>query len=134
MRIPKEEYNKARACLKRYSYNCMNILTRRLDIMQLSAVNMDGMPHAKGQISDLVANSVIRLDEDKSIKDSYKEYDAIQKALTLVDKDTRLIFEHLYEKQDMNKYEIMDDIHISEDTYKRKHIDLVYAVYEVMKK
>lgn len=41
MRIPKEEYNKARACLKRYSYNCMNILTRRLDIMQLSGVNMD---------------------------------------------------------------------------------------------
>lgn len=92
------------------------------------------MPHSKYSISDVVANSVIRLDEDKNIQASYEEYGAIQRALELVDSDTKAIFTHLYEKKDMNKYEIMDDIHISEDTFKNKHRKLVYAVYEAMKK
>lgn len=135
MRIPKEEYNNARACLQRYAYNCRYILTRRDDIMQLSGVNMDGMPHSKYSISDIVANAVIKLDEDSSIKQSIKEFDIVQNALLLVDHDTKMIFEYLYEKKDKNigKYEICDAIGISEDTFKRKHRNLVYAVYETMK-
>lgn len=137
MRIPKEEYNKARECLKKYSYHCRYILDRRNDIMQLSGVNMDGMPHSKYTISDIVANSVILLDlldEEPSIKESFEKYSIVQIALELVDADTKAIFTHLYEKKDMGKYQIIDEIHISEDTFKNKHRKLVYAVYETMKK
>ena len=63
-RLNKEDYNKAKGCLKRYNYNCLKIMTIRDDIMSISGMNIDGLPKAKNNVSDSVLNSVIQLQED----------------------------------------------------------------------
>ena len=133
MRIPKEDYQKSKSCLKRYTYNCLNILMIRSDIINISAVNLDGLPHSKYSINDIVANSVIKLEENKELQQSIKEYNAVKKALLLVDDDSRYIFEHIYEKKDMSKWEIVNS-GMSERTFQRKYQDLIYKVYEELKK
>ncbi len=133
MKIPKEEYRKAKGCLKRYNYNCINILMIRNDTIGLTGNNLDGMPHSN-QINDIVANTVIQLDQNKSLQQSIKEYKAVQLAVSKLDEDSKLIFEHLYNKKDMSKWEIINEIlYKSEDTFKQKHSKLVYAVYEELK-
>ena len=77
MRIAKEEYNKAVGCLKRYNYNCLNIINIRADIMGISIPNTDGMPKTPHNISDSVYNQYIKLQEDKELQKSLKEYKAV---------------------------------------------------------
>ena len=133
MKIPKEEYRKAKGCLKRYNYNCLNILMIRNDTIGLTGNNLDGMPHSN-QINDIVANTVIQLDQNKSLQQSIKEYKAVQLAVSKLDEDSKLIFEHLYNKKDMSKWEIINEIlYKSEDTFNRKHCNLVHAVYQEIK-
>ena len=96
MRIPKEEYNKAVGCLKRYNYNCIKIMDIRENIMSISGQNLDGMPKAKYNTSDMVVNSVIQLQEDEELKKAIKEVKAVQMALQLVNEDCKNIFEKIY--------------------------------------
>lgn len=133
MRLPKEEYNKAKSCLKRYNYNCVNILSTRTDLIGISEIKLDGLPHAQGGISDIVGSTVIKLEENRSYQRSIYEYNVVRKALTLVHRDSIFIFEHLYYKKDMTMWEIMDSIAISERTFHRRHHDLVYQVYKILK-
>ena len=35
-RLSKEEYNRAKGCLQRYNYNCINIINIQSDILSLS--------------------------------------------------------------------------------------------------
>lgn len=134
MRLSREEYKKAEGYLKRYNYNCINILNIRNDIMTLSAVNTDGLPKAPYSISDRVFNSVIKLQENKELNRSINEYKIVVQALQLVSDDSKVIFEELYQKS-RNKWNIINDIlHTSEETYKRRKRDLIYAVYEEIKK
>lgn len=134
MRLSREEYKKAEGYLKRYNYNCINILNIRNDIMTLSAVNLDGLPKAPYSISDSVFNSVIKLQENKELNRSINEYKIVVQALQLVSDDSKVIFEELYQKS-KNKWNIINDIlHTSEETYKRRKRDLIYAVYEEIKK
>jgi hypothetical protein len=133
MRLSKEEYRKAKDCLKRYSYNCVNILSTPNDIIGISGMNLDGMPHGKGGTNDIVANTVIKLEENKSYQRSIREYNIVRKALELVGEDTKYIFEHLYEKKNMGKWQIINNLNISEETYKRRYRELVYSVHEIMK-
>ena len=133
MRIPKEEYRKAKSCLKRYNYNCLNILMIRNDTIGLTGNSLDGMPHSN-QINDIVANQVISLEQNKSLQQSLKEYKVVQLALAKLDNDSKFIFDHLYNKKDMSKWEIINEnLYISENLFKQKHSKLVYAVYEELK-
>lgn len=94
---------------------------------------LTGMPHSN-QINDIVANTVIQLDQNKSLQTSIQEYKAVQLAICKVDSDSKFIFDHLYNKKDLSKWEIMNEhLYISEVVFKRKHANLVYAVYEQIK-
>lgn len=74
----------------------MNI---RMDIMSIGSPNFDGMPKAPYTISDSVLNSVIRMQENKSLQQSIKEYKVVIQALELTDKITKEIFEEEYQKR-----------------------------------
>jgi len=134
MRLSREEYKKAEGYLKRYNYNCINILNIRNDIMSIGAVNLDGLPKAPYSISDSVFNSVIKLQENKELNRSINEYKIVVQALQLVSDDSKVIFEELYQKS-KNKWHIINEtLHTSEETYKRRKRDLIYAVYEEIEK
>lgn len=132
MRLSKEEYKRAENCLKRYNYNRVTILNIRADIMSLGAVNYDGMPKAKYNISDSVSNSIIQLQENKYLQMALKECKAVEQALLLVNKDSKFIFEEIYIKS-KTKWEIMSE-GISESTYFRRKRDLVFAVNKELNK
>jgi hypothetical protein len=132
MRLSKEEYKRAEGCLRRYNYNRVTILNIRADIMSIGAVNYDGMPKAKYNISDSVSNSIIQLQENKYLQMALKECKAVEQALLLVNKDSKLIFEEIYIKN-KTKWEILSE-GISERTYFRRKKDLVFAVNKELNK
>ena len=132
MRLSREDYKRAKSCLQRYSYNCVNILSVPNEIIGISGMKLDGMPHASGGVSDIVGSTVIKLEENKSYQRSVFEYNTVKKALELVNEDSRYIFEHLYEKRNMGKWQIINNLHVSEETFKRRYRALVYAVHEVL--
>lgn len=133
MRIAKEEYNRAVGCLKRYNYNCLNIINIRADIMSISIPNTDGMPKAPHNISDSVYNQYIKLQENKELQKSLKEYKAVVQALELVDEMSKNIFEEEYRKLN-KKWAVINKLHISESTYERRKRQLIYNTYKEIKK
>lgn len=132
MRIPKEEYNKAVECLKRYDYNCINIVNRQSDILSLSIAPISDMPRVPYGIGDTTLQKVLQLESDVDLQKSIKEYKAVVQALKLVNKDCKLIFEELYRKGN-TKWQIIDS-GMSEGTYKRRKSELIYIVYKELKK
>lgn len=98
-RLPKEDYKNAVGILKRYNYNCINILNIRADIMSISIPNSDGMPKAPYNISDSVFNQLIQLQEDEELQKSLLEYKIVTQALELTDNITKEIFEEQYKKR-----------------------------------
>ena len=134
MKIPKEEYKRAKGYLLRYTYNCINILMITSNINGISAINYDGMPHAKNTINDVVLNTVIKIEDNKELARSIGEYNVVKKALELVNKESLYIFEHLFDKKDMTKWEIIENLCVSEETYKRRYKKLIYAVAEEIAK
>lgn len=142
MRIPKEEYNKAVECLKRYDHNCINIINRQSDILSLSVATNDGMPKVPYSIGDTVFNKVLKLESDEDLQKSIKEYKIVIQALTLVGEDCKKIFD-LHYRQGISKY-ILTNVGvknkdntiyiISQRTYERRKKKLIYAVAEEIKK
>ena len=96
-------------------------------------MNMDGMPKAKYNISDKVVDSVIKLQEDVELQKVTKEYKSVIQAIELVNEDSKFIFEEYY-KKGKGKWEIIDTMGISEETYKRRRKDLIYTVNKELKK
>lgn len=132
MRLSKEDYREAIGVLKRYNYNCLNIINEREDIMGISSQVSDGMPRAPYSISDTVFNQYVQLQENVSLQKSLKEIRVVNQAILLVKKDSNRIFEEQY-KMGKDKWDIINE-GMSEGTYKRRHSELVYAVYEELKK
>ena len=133
MRLDKESYKKAEGCLRRYNYNCITIMNIRADIMNVEAVNTDGMPKAPYNISDSVYNQYIKLQEDEELQKSLKEYKAVRQALELVNKDSKNIFEHYYLKN-KTRWETMEMLGLSERSFVRRKSDLIYNVNKELKK
>lgn len=133
MRIPKEEYNKAVGCLKRYNYNCINIINIQSDILSLSIAPISDMPRVPYGIGDTTFNKVLQLESNVELQRSIKEYKAVVQALALVNEDSRYIFEEEFRKEGY-KWDIINHLHISEETYKRRKSKLVYAVYNELNK
>lgn len=131
-KISREEYKEAKGCLKRYNYNCINIMNIRADIMSLGGQGIDGMPKAPYAISDKVFNSVIKLQEDEHLQKSIKEYKAVVQALQLVDEDSKKIFETIYILS-KSKWELINN-GMSERTYFRKKTELITQVSKELKK
>ena len=101
--------------------------------MSISIPNNDGMPKTPYNISDTVYNQYIKLQEDKQLQKSLKEYKAVRQALELVNDDCRYIFENYYQKQ-KSKWYIMDERGLSERTYWRRKEELIFAVNKEIKK
>lgn len=131
-KLNKEEYNYAKGCLKRYNYNCINIMNIRADILSIGGQCIDGMPKAPYNINDNVLNSVIKLQEDEQLQKSIKEYKAVVQALEIVNRDCKIIFEYYY-RLSKSKWEIIN-MGMSERTFGRRKQELIYAVHNELKK
>lgn len=99
MRIIKEEYNKAVGCLKRYNYNCLNIINIQTDILSISIAPNDGLPKAPYSVGDTVFNKVVLLQDNEELNKSITEYKAVVQALQLVDDISKDIFREQYQKR-----------------------------------
>lgn len=132
-RLSKEDYREAVGCLKRYNYNCINIINIQSDIFSLSIAPVDGLPKAPYAVSNNVLNKVIQKEENESLQNSIKEYKIVVQALELVNAESRLIFEELYIKNKY-KWDIINDNGLSERTYVRKKGELIRAVHKEIKK
>lgn len=133
MRLPKEEYRQAEGCLKRYNYNCVTILNIRADAMSISAVNYDGMPKPKYNIADSVPNCIIQLQENQYLQKALKECEVVEKALLLVDKNCKEVFQKFY-VESKSKWQVIEEINTSEETFKRRKKKLIYTVHKELKK
>lgn len=133
MKLSREEYKKAEGYLKRFNYNCVNILNIRNDIITLSAVTLDGLPKAPYSISDSVFNTVVQLQENKELNKSIHEYKIVYQALQLVSEDSKTVFEELYQKS-KNKWDIMNEKGLSERTFVRRKGELINTVHKEIKK
>lgn len=133
MRIPKEEYNKAVGCLKRYNYNCINIINIQSDILSLSIAPYDGLPKAPYNVGDTVFNKVTQLQDNEELNKSIKEYKAVVQALQLADEISKNIFEEEYRKGN-TKWQVIHSLNISESTYERRKRNLIYNTYKEIKK
>jgi len=132
-RLSKEDYREAVGCLKRYNYNCINIMNIQSDILSLSVAPVDGMPKAPYAVSDTVLNKVIRMEENESLQKSIREYKIIAQALSLVNKDCKVLFDELYIKNKY-KWDIINDNALSERTFVRRKSELINAVHKELKK
>ncbi len=131
-KLSREEYNYSKGCLKRYKYNCINILNIRSDILSISSQKLDGMPRAQYNVSDNVLNSVIKLEENTQLQKSIKEYKAVVQALELTNKDCKIIFDKYYILC-KSKWEVIET-GMSERTFERRNQELIYAVHNELKK
>lgn len=133
MRLNKEDYRKAEGCLRRYNYNCITIINLRADAMSVGVPSYDGMPKAPYSISDSVFNQYIKLQEDVELQKALKEYKAVRQAYELVNKDSKEVFEKFYQ-EGKTKWEVIDKLGFSEETFKRRKRELIYTVDKELKK
>lgn len=133
MRLDKESYRKAEGCLKRYNYNCVRIIELREDIMSIGSPRYDGMPKAPYTISDSVYNTYKKLHEDKELNCILDEHKAVTRALALVGEDSKQIFEVFY-RQNKNKWATIDELNLSEGTFKRRKQELIHCVHDELKR
>ena len=133
MRLSKEDYNNAVGCLKRYDYNCINILNIKSDIYSIETANNDGQPKPKFNKTDTVLAKIIQVEENEAIQKAIREYKAVRNALLLLNKDCNYIFEKVFREQ-KSKWEVMDQYGMSERTFFRKKRELIHTVNKELKK
>ena len=133
MRLSKEEYREAVGILKRYNYNCINILNIRADILGISVFENNGLPKAPYKISDTVYKQCVKLQENEELQKSIKEYGIVNQALELVNEDSKYIFEQFFQKG-KSRWDIMSNKGMSERTFVRRKSELIYAVDKELKK
>lgn len=132
MRLEKEEYKRAVGVLKRYNYNCINIINIQTDILSLSVAPLSDMPRVPYSVGDTTLKKVLQLEENIELQQSIKEYKAVAQALQLVSQESKMIFELLYIKN-KTKWEIIES-GMSERTYFRRKKELILAVNKELKK
>lgn len=133
MKLSREDYNRAVGYLKRYNYNCINIINIRADIMSISVPENNGMPKAPYSISDTVYNQYIKLQEDEELQKSLKEYKVVINALQLLDDISKEIFIEEFIKSN-KKWKVIENLNVSESTYERRKKKLIYTVHKEIKK
>lgn len=133
MKLDREEYKEAVGCLKRYNYNCINIMNIQNDILSLSISPVSDMPRAPYSVGDTTLSKVIKLETDKELQKCVKEYKAVVQAIQLVGQDSKYIFEEEFRKN-RYKWDIIKDLNISEETYKRRKRELIYTVHSELNK
>jgi hypothetical protein len=132
-RLSKEEYREAKGCLKRYNYNCINIINIQRDILNISVAPCDGLPKAPYSVGDNTLNKVIKLEENEELQKSIREYKAVIQALSLVNYESKVIFEREF-RESKYKWDVIDELNKSEETYKRRKRELIYAVHKELNK
>lgn len=132
MRLKKEDYKKAVEALKRYNYNCINIINIQSDILSISIAPISDMPRIPYGVGDSTLRKVIQLEDNKELQQSIKEYKAVVQALQLINKDSKYIFEELYIKS-KTKWDVLSS-GMSERTFSRRKSELIFAVYRELKK
>ena len=90
------------------------------------------MPKAPYSVGDTTLDKIIKLEENKELQRSIKEYKAVIQALALVDEISKAIFEEEFRKL-KKKWQIINELNISERTYERRKRELIYAVHKEIK-
>ena len=132
-RLNKDEYNRAKGCLKRYNYNCINIINIQSDILSISIAPIDGLPKAPYNVGNITLNKVIQLEENPNLQKSIREYKAVVQAIQLVSEESILIFEKEF-RESKYKWDVIRELNKSEETYKRRKRELIYAVHNELNK
>lgn len=133
MRLKKEDYKKAVEVLKRYNYNCINIINIQSDILSISVAPISDMPRVPCGIGNTTLNKVIQLEDNKELQQNIREYKAVVQALQLVDELSKEIFEEEFRKGN-RKWQVINKLKISESTYERRKKDIIYATNRELKK
>lgn len=133
MRLEKEDYRRAVGALKRYNYNCINIINIQSDILSISVAPISDMPRVPYGVGNTTLNKVIQLEENKELQQSISEYKAVVQALQLVSKDSKYIFEKEF-RESKTRLDVINNMNVSEETYKRRKKELIYAVDKELKK
>lgn len=76
---------------------------------------------------------MLQLEENKDLQKSIKEYKAVVQALSLVNKESKTIFEKEF-RESKYKWDVIDELSKSEETYKRRKRELIYAVHNELNK
>lgn len=103
------------------------------DILSLSVAPCDGLPRAPYSVGNTTLNKVIQLEDNKSLQNSIREYKAVVQALSLVNDESKLIFEKEF-RESKYKWDVIDELNKSEETYKRRKRELIYAVHNELNK
>lgn len=133
MRLKKEEYDIAKKCLIHYKYNLKKLKDIRDDIIDIGSPKLDGLPKAKYSNSNTVLATIIKLENDKELQKVYIEYNAVNQALDLINKDCEDLFK-LYYYDRKSKYDVIETLNISKRTYERRKKELIYAVFREYQK
>lgn len=133
MRLNNEDYREAEGCLIYYNYNCAAILSVENNMSYLKATRYDGMPKAPYNISNPVERLVIQKEDNEEYKRALKKYKAVEMAKLRMNDECLNIFELFYRKK-KNKWRVMYELGLSERTFLRRKRDLIYMVYEELKK
>ena len=79
---------------------------------------------------DYAKQTLKRYDYNK-LKEN-KEYQAVERAKLLLGIESRYIFEEEFRKK-RNKWDVMEELSISEPTYKRRRKELIYTIHSELK-
>ena len=132
-RLAKEDYKRTVEILKRYNYNCINILNIRADIMSISIPEHSGMPKASNHMVDPVYHKYIQLEEDKELQKSLKEYKIVINTMELLNEECKRIC-HQYFILQQSKWDIMEKLGLSERTFLRRKKEIIYTADRERKK
>jgi phosphate uptake regulator len=127
-------------CLENYNENKIYAEMKEIDMVSLSAVNLDGMPKSLNKISNPTALAVIRNMQDKDLQRTMIEIKAVELSQNLVGIDSKYILEHVYIKRDLEAVDIYYNLYdkcdkpMSESTYYRRLRELRKTVGKMYEK
>lgn len=127
-------------CLENYNENKTYVEIKEIDMITLSAVNIDGMPKSKNKISNPTALSVIKNMQDKDLQRALIEIKAVELSQKLVGNDSKYILEHVYMSRDLDPTDIYYNLYdkcdkpMSESTYYRRLRELRRTVGKMYEK
>ena len=128
--MTRKEYEETNRVLKRFIKNF--ILIKRI-VGDITSIGSPPLSEIKSfYISDSVLNKVIQLDENERLKKAKQEYQAVLRALEIINKDAQQIFLQLYIFNE-TPFNTQNKLGISLRTFTRRKSELVQATYHELK-
>ena len=101
--------------------------------MSISIPEHNGMPKASNHIADPVYHKYIQLEENKDLQKSLKEYKIVANTMELLNEECKKICNQYFILQ-RNKWDIMEELGLSERTFLRRKKEIIYTTDRERKK